>query len=275
MNMIRQNRWIALLIGVILVCFSAISFMMQVKQDKDEGKTYRQFTIKDTEEYMFKPMLAVSFEDKETFYSSISKDKKSLLTDTKDLEVDSTLMNKSVKTDEVTEIKAVTEVTEKSEDMHEVNMVNTQLIPPNVIFFTRTQMLSQNEQEQSTWQYAVTDKELLMLRKIVMAEAEGEPYEGKIAVTNVVLNRLRSANFPNTIDKVIHQKYQFSPVANGRFDRVVPNEDAIHAVNEALNGRKEVSDDTYYFLSLQLADDLTVHHTRTFSRTIGNHSFYK
>ncbi|MNP59576.1 Spore cortex-lytic enzyme precursor [compost metagenome] len=114
-----------------------------------------------------------------------------------------------------------------------------------------------------------------MLRKIVMAEAEGEPYEGKIAVANVVLNRLRSANFPNTIYKVIYQKYQFSPVANGRFDRITPNQDTIHAVNEALNGRKEVSDDTYYFLSLQLADDLTVHRTRSASVTIGNHSFYK
>ena len=79
----------------------------------------------------------------------------------------------------------------------------------------------------------LSDKELHLLQKIVMAEAEGEPYEGKVAVANVVLNRLRSANFPDTIYKVIYQKSQFSPVANGRMKRVVPNEDSIKAVNAA------------------------------------------
>lgn len=108
-----------------------------------------------------------------------------------------------------------------------------------------------------------------------MAEAEGEPYKGKVAVANVVLNRLRSANFPDTIYKVIYQKSQFSPVANGRLNRVKPNDDSIKAVNAALSGVKEVPDNTYFFLSLKLAQDLTVHHTQTYVKTIGNHTFYK
>lgn len=108
-----------------------------------------------------------------------------------------------------------------------------------------------------------------------MAEAEGEPYEGKVAVANVVLNRLRSANYPDTIKEVIYQKSQFSPVRNGRLKRVSPNEDTIHAVNEALNGRREVSDDTYYFLSLKLAKDLTIARTKDKAKVIGNHTFYK
>ncbi len=108
-----------------------------------------------------------------------------------------------------------------------------------------------------------------------MAEAEGEPYEGKVAVANVVLNRLRSANFPDTITDVIYQKHQFSPVANGRLKRVTANEETIKSVNAALHGQKEVPDDTYYFLSLKLAQDLTVHRSKSLVKKIGNHSFYK
>lgn len=135
--------------------------------------------------------------------------------------------------------------------------------------------MKQEDAKLATWSYSVSDKELFLLQKIVMAEAEGEPYEGKVAVANVVLNRLRSANFPDTIYKVIYQKSQFSPVANGRLKRVTPNEDSIKAVNAALNGQKEVSDNTYYFLSLTLADDLTVARTKKEVKRIGHHTFYK
>jgi N-acetylmuramoyl-L-alanine amidase len=274
MNIIRKNRWIALLIGVILVCLSAISFLLQVDQEKNEGKLSEQVTVKETEKYKFKPLLTYAIEHKKPFYSLINnKQQSSIIQQEHKLEeVDPASINETVQK----KVKVVIQETPgKAKDVKEVVEVNTKLTPPEVLFFTRTQMLSQNEEKQSTWQYAVSEEELLMLRKIVIAESEGEPYEGKVAVANVVLNRLRSANFPNTIYKVIYQKYQFSPVANGRFDRVKPDEDTIHAVNEALNGRKEVSDDTYYFLSLKLAQDLTVHHTRSFSKTIGNHSFYK
>ncbi|OAB39410.1 hypothetical protein PMSD_05670 [Paenibacillus macquariensis subsp. defensor] len=262
MNLIRQNRWVALLIGVILVCFSAICLLLQIEEKQDIGKLYKPVVIKGTDTHRFNPLLMSSIENQESFH--VVNDNQQFFVKQKEV---ATTSGKS------TDSKKLT--TEKVEQVNKSTEANSRLNPPKELFFTRTQMLSQNEKDLSTWQYAVTDKELLLLRKIVMAEAEGEPYQGKVAVANVVLNRLRSANFPKTIYKVIYQKYQFSPVANGRFDRVDPNEDSIHAVNEALNGHKEVSDDTYYFLSLKLADDLTVHNTRTFSKRIGNHSFYK
>lgn len=149
------------------------------------------------------------------------------------------------------------------------------LTPPTTIFFTQTKLLSQDEKALSTWSYDVSAKELLLLQKIVMAEAEGEPYEGKVAVANVVLNRLRSAHYPKTIQEVIYQKAQFSPVANGRLRRVHPNQDSIRAVTEAMKGRKAVPDNTCFFLSLTLAQDLTVHHSQTKVKTIGHHTFYK
>ncbi|MEK4044823.1 cell wall hydrolase [Paenibacillus sp. FSL H8-0048] len=151
----------------------------------------------------------------------------------------------------------------------------TQQHPPATLFFSRTKLLPKEQQAEATWSYAVSGEDLHLLQKIVMAEAEGEPYKGKVAVANVVLNRLRSANFPDTIREVIYQKRQFSPVANGRLKRVKPNADSIKAVNAALMGVKEVTDDTYFFLSLTLAQDLTVHHSRTLAKTIGNHTFYK
>ncbi|MHA0856481.1 cell wall hydrolase [Paenibacillus sp. CMAA1364] len=270
MNMIRHHRWIALLIGVILVCFSAISFMIQEEQAEIQGDLYNQDIVKGKEEHKFTPLLTYTIERKESFYSLLTTKQETLNI------VHNTMKDPSQNTaTNITEVVQVVEAQEPAVLVEPVIEVNHQLTPPKELFFTRTQMLSQIDKDQSTLQYTVTDKELQTLRKIVMAEAEGEPYEGKIAVANVVLNRLRSANFPNTIHKVIYQKYQFSPVRNGRFDRVKPSTDVIYAVNEALNGRKEVSEDTYYFLSLTLAQDLTVHHTRTFSKTIGNHSFYK
>ncbi|MBY9081280.1 cell wall hydrolase [Paenibacillus sp. HN-1] len=147
--------------------------------------------------------------------------------------------------------------------------------PPIILYFSRTKLLNRDERSQATRSYTVSKEEVLLLQKIVMAEAEGEPYEGKVAVANVVLNRLRSANFPKSIRDVVYQKHQFSPVANGRLKRVRPNADTVKAVSAALSGTKAVSDDTYYFLSLKLAQDLTVHHSQTFTKKIGNHSFYR
>jgi spore germination cell wall hydrolase CwlJ-like protein len=147
--------------------------------------------------------------------------------------------------------------------------------PPFILYFTRTEMLPLDKKALATSTYTVTAADQRLLQKLVMAEAEGEPYEGKVAVANVVLNRLRSANFPDTIHDVIYDKHQFSPVANGRLDRMRPNEEIQKAVLDALNGHKAVSDDTYYFLSLKLATDLSVHHHKQKTRTIGNHTFYK
>ncbi|MEJ8306612.1 cell wall hydrolase [Saccharibacillus sacchari] len=151
----------------------------------------------------------------------------------------------------------------------------TSLTPPTQLFFTRTALLSQDQASQATWTYDLSNEDLLLLERIVMAEAEGEPYAGKVAVANVVLNRLRSANFPDTVRTVIYQRYQFSPVQNGRFDRVTPSEDSVKAVAEALNGRKEVPDDTYYFVSISLATDMTIPNTRTPVKKIGHHTFFK
>lgn len=75
------------------------------------------------------------------------------------------------------------------------------------------------EMEKEDWsgvEYVPQEGEAYLLAAIIQCEAGGEPYEGKLAVGSVVLNRVRSSKFPNTITGVIYQKNQFSPVASGR-----------------------------------------------------------
>ncbi|HHV65970.1 MAG TPA: spore cortex-lytic enzyme [Peptococcaceae bacterium] len=74
-----------------------------------------------------------------------------------------------------------------------------------------------------------------LLARLVSAEAKGEPYRGQVAVAAVVLNRIKSSQFPNTIPDVIYQPGAFSPVANGEIWKN-PVSSAIQATYEALNG---------------------------------------
>lgn len=90
---------------------------------------------------------------------------------------------------------------------------------------------------------SASKSELDMLAAIIQCEAEGESYKGKVAVGAVVLNRVRSSKFPNTIAGVIKQKGQFSPVASGRFARVLSkgaNEECYRAAKDALNGSNPI-----------------------------------
>lgn len=114
-----------------------------------------------------------------------------------------------------------------------------------------------------------------MLERIVMAEAGGEPYLGQIAVTNVVLNRLKSSRYPSTLRGVIFQRSQFSPVKNGVIRGRMPNQSVKKAVGEALEGRMIVPEDTLYFVNPVLATDQTIPRTKTPVKVIGSHTFYK
>lgn len=98
----------------------------------------------------------------------------------------------------------------------------------------------------------------MILYKIVEAEAGTEDRKGKILVANVVLNRLEDDGFPDTIEEVVYQQEdgvtQFSPVANGSFEKAIPDEDTIEAVDAALAG-EDYSEGALYFVARQYADD--------------------
>lgn len=87
--------------------------------------------------------------------------------------------------------------------------------------------------------YNATTDEILLLAALIQCEAGGECYEGQVAVGAVVLNRVRSSKYPNTIAEVIYSPKQFTPAGNGKVDSVLaagPREICIKAAQEALNG---------------------------------------
>ena len=92
--------------------------------------------------------------------------------------------------------------------------------------------------------YSTSDMNLLA--RCVYAEARGEPYTGQVAVAAVVLNRVRSSKFPNTISGVIYQNNAFTCVADGQIN-YTPNETAKNAARDAVNGWDPTNGCLYYY----------------------------
>lgn len=109
-----------------------------------------------------------------------------------------------------------------------------------------------------------------LLSKLVYAEARGETYKGQVAVAAVVLNRVASASFPNTISGVIYQAGAFSCVSNGQINNT-PDNTAIRAALDALNGWDPTGGCLYYYNPRATGDKWI--RTRTVKTVIGNHSF--
>ena len=122
----------------------------------------------------------------------------------------------------------------------------------------------------------ISNEEKDLFARLVEAEAKGESYEGKVAVATVVLNRVDSPEFPNTVTEVIHEvvgdAYAFSPVQNGEINEPASDE-AIQAVEEALT-RQDTLNDSVYFYNPEIATDTWIT-TREVVKTVGNHVFAK
>ncbi|MBD8025241.1 spore cortex-lytic enzyme [Ureibacillus sp. Re31] len=91
-----------------------------------------------------------------------------------------------------------------------------------------------------------TERDLQLMANAVYGEARGEPYEGQVAVAAVILNRLESPDFPNTISEIIFQPGAFTAVADGQI-WLTPNERAREAVLDAMNGWDPTENALYYF----------------------------
>lgn len=120
-----------------------------------------------------------------------------------------------------------------------------------------------------------TSADLEWLAKIVHAEAGGEPNKGKIAVGNVVMNRIESKDFPDTVyDVVFDRKYgvQFTPVANGAIYNS-PSKDSYHSAKKALFGENVVGK-SLYFCNVSISTNFWIVNNRPFFTQIGKHSFY-
>ncbi|MDR6243369.1 cell wall hydrolase [Paenibacillus hunanensis] len=272
MEFIRRNQWITPLLGVLFIFVMCLPFWM-ANQHTTHSQSFTKLPA-----WGAQPAGVVSYAQKDrsstegTFMDWNEKHTRNLIQQAKANKATLAKQQQAATAKQQRTQAAQAKANKAAAVTADAAIGNT---TPTKLYFTRTKLLSQDNHAQATWTYALSDKERLMLERIVMAEAEGEPYEGKVAVANVVLNRLRSANFPDTIKGVLYQKYQFSPVSNGRFERVTPNADSVKAVREALQGRKEVPDNTYYFVSLSLATDFAIPNSQTVVKKIGHHTFYK
>ncbi len=129
----------------------------------------------------------------------------------------------------------------------------------------------------------LSDRELYLFAKMIECEARYEPYEGKVAVGAVILNRVKSSRFPNSIEKVIFQKGQFQPMTDGGWESKEPSGLAFKAAREALQGVKPVGDNgksvgnALFFIYEELASETGSNWFRDnlkYITTIGNHDFY-
>ena len=117
--------------------------------------------------------------------------------------------------------------------------------------------------------------DLYWLSRIISAEAKGESLKGQIAVGNVVLNRKRSPNYPNTIYGVIFDRKhgtQFSPVSFGTIYNT-PSASSIIAAKICLEGYS-ISNKALFFVNPRLATSTWIERNCTYEFTIGNHKFY-
>ena len=117
----------------------------------------------------------------------------------------------------------------------------------------------------------LTESEKNLLARLIYAESRGEPYQGQVAVGAVVLNRVNSSDFPNTVKQVIYQGGQFSPVTNGQI-HLNPNQTAYDAVEDAIHG-VDPSQGALYFYNPDKAETLWWLETRQRTIKIGDHVF--
>lgn len=98
----------------------------------------------------------------------------------------------------------------------------------------------------STTSNKQSSSDLYLLAKCVYAEARGESYKGQVAVAAVVLNRVKSPDFPNTISGVIYQPWAFTAVHDGQIN-LEPNQTAYNAARDAMNGWDPTYGSLYYY----------------------------
>ncbi len=119
------------------------------------------------------------------------------------------------------------------------------------------------------------NSDLYWLARIIHAESEGEPRRGKIAVGNVVMNRVRSKSYPDSVYGVVFDMIggvQFTPVKNGRIYKK-PSAESIEAARAVLAG-ENVAGDALFFFNPKTAQSQWIAQNRVYFITIDNHDFY-
>ncbi|AYF53715.1 cell wall hydrolase [Clostridium botulinum C] len=121
--------------------------------------------------------------------------------------------------------------------------------------------------------FSITKNDINLMAQIVYAESCAEPYEGKVAVASVILNRLKDSHFPNNIESVVKQRAAFSCVRNGKIN-VIPDKHCFNAVMDALKG-KDPTNNAVFFYNPKIATSTWMKNINKHNvKRIGNHVFF-
>ena len=131
-------------------------------------------------------------------------------------------------------------------------------------------MMEQAQQGPSGGSVGATNSDTYLLARCIYAEARGESYTGQVAVGAVVLNRVKSPQFPNTVAGVIYQRHAFTAVSDGQIN-LTPVQTAINAAKDALNGWDPTGGCLYYYNPAKATSEWIF--TRQTVVTIGKHVF--
>lgn len=149
------------------------------------------------------------------------------------------------------------------------NLTGSLIIPGQVLVLPE-----KNAGENPLSRGDISREELMLLARLIHAEARGESFEGQVAVGAVILNRLANPHFPKTIREIIYQRnnrvYQFSPVGDGSI-KLEPNEKAVQAAVQALDG-KDPTGGALFFYNPDISSDKWIRTLPVMTR-IGNHVF--
>lgn len=116
--------------------------------------------------------------------------------------------------------------------------------------------------------------DLQLMARAINGEARGEPYEGQVAVGAVILNRVKSSQFPNTIAGVIYQSGAFTAVADGQINQPIAEDSTVYkAAQDAMNGWDPTGGCIYYFNPATATNKWIW--SRPVVKTIGKHRFCK
>lgn len=117
-----------------------------------------------------------------------------------------------------------------------------------------------------------TQQELDMMARIIYAESRGEPYLGQVAVGAVLVNRVQSPSFPNTLSEVIHQELAFESVANGQYG-LKPDATSYRAAIAAFSGQDPTNGALYFWNPAKVTNPKNWVWTRKIVYRVGNHVF--
>ena len=134
-----------------------------------------------------------------------------------------------------------------------------------------------NSEKDGNKSYAASSNsksDLQLMARAINGEARGEPYEGQVAVGAVILNRVRSSSFPNTIAGVIYESGAFTAVADGQINVPIAEDSTVYkAAQDALNGWDPTGGAIYYF-NPDTATNKWIW-SRPLIKQIGKHRFCK